>query len=58
LSIELELSPSAGVDGADVEARLGQRLREALGLTVSLRIVGSGTLPRFDMKARRMVIEG
>jgi phenylacetate-CoA ligase len=57
LSIELELNPAAHEQSADVETRLAQRLREALGLTVALRIVASGTLPRYEMKARRMVIE-
>ena len=35
-----------------------QQLREALGLTIPVQIVPPGTLPQFDMKARRMVIEG
>jgi len=31
-------------------------LRDALGLSVPVRIVPSGALPRFEMKARRFVI--
>jgi phenylacetate-coenzyme A ligase PaaK-like adenylate-forming protein len=34
-----------------------QRLREALGLTVPIQIVAPGTLPRFEMKARRFIVE-
>jgi phenylacetate-CoA ligase len=56
LSVEIELDGGAGRAG-DVEARLGQRLREALGLTVAVRTAAAGSLPRFDMKARRFVID-
>jgi phenylacetate-CoA ligase len=51
LSIEIEVAPSS--DEGQVTTRLTHDLREALGLTVPLRVVASGTLPRFDMKARR-----
>ncbi len=56
LSLEIELTAGGGA-GPDVPARLSEALREALGLTVPLRIVGAGTLPRYEMKARRFVIE-
>jgi phenylacetate-CoA ligase len=56
LSIDIELA--GGVDGhADVAARVAAALREALGLTVPLKVVESGTLPRFELKSRRFVIE-
>jgi hypothetical protein len=29
----------------------------ALGLTVPVRLVEEGTLPRFEMKARRFILE-
>jgi hypothetical protein len=32
-------------------------LREALGLSVNVLVVESGTLPRFEMKANRFVVE-
>jgi phenylacetate-CoA ligase len=55
LSLEIEVSP--GTDGAaTVAPRLSAALRESLGLTVPLRIVDPGTLPRFEMKARRFVV--
>lgn len=57
LSIEIELTAGA-VDGAAISARLTRQLRSALGLTVPVRIVASGSLPRFEMKARRFVVEG
>ncbi len=54
LSLEIEIETSADADGT--AARLAQDLREALGLTIPVRVVAAGTLPRFDMKARRFVI--
>jgi phenylacetate-CoA ligase len=55
LSIEIELV--AGADGAStVPTHLAQALRDALGLTVPLRIVDAGTLPRFELKAKRFII--
>jgi phenylacetate-CoA ligase len=57
LSIEIEVMDGVS-DGAAVSARLTRQLRSALGLTVPVRIVASGSLPRFEMKARRFVVEG
>ncbi len=34
-----------------------QRLREALGLNVQVTPVAAGSLPRFEMKARRFVVD-
>lgn len=68
LSLEIELLPGAGAhagadagadggaDGAALVAALTGQLREALGLTVPVTIVPAGTLPQFDMKARRFVV--
>jgi phenylacetate-CoA ligase len=56
LSLEVEPTPSGGNAG-DLAARLGRRLREALGLNVPVRVVAPGGLPRFEMKARRFVVE-
>ena len=55
LSIEIELEPSAPED-LSAPTRVAHDLREALGLTVPVRVVAAGTLPRFDMKARRFVV--
>lgn len=57
LTVEVELTPHAG-DEAAVLAKVMQRLKEALGLSVQVRAVGAGTLPRFEMKARRFLVEG
>ena len=56
LSIEIEPAPGAGDLGALAE-KLSQQLFVALGLTVPARIAEPGSLPRFEMKARRFVVE-
>ncbi len=56
LTVEVEPDPGAG-DLAALAAAVGQRLREALGLTAPVRVVEPGGLPRFEMKARRFVVE-
>jgi phenylacetate-CoA ligase len=54
LALEVELD---GTGQSDPTARLVAALRDALGLHVLLRVVPFGTLPRFEMKAKRFVIE-
>jgi phenylacetate-CoA ligase len=55
LALEVELTSSAA-DPHTTTTRITQRLREALGLSVPIQIVGQGALPRFEMKARRFII--
>jgi phenylacetate-coenzyme A ligase PaaK-like adenylate-forming protein len=57
VTVELELTAHAGEE-APVLAKVMQRLKEALGLSVHVRAVSAGTLPRFEMKARRFLVEG
>jgi phenylacetate-CoA ligase len=56
LSIDIELDPSTR-NGQAIAGKLSAQLREALGLTVPVHIVEPGTLPQFEMKARRFVVE-
>ena len=57
-SLSIEIEPTAeAADMAAIATRVSQQLREALGLAVPVRVVGSGTLPRFEMKAQRFVVE-
>jgi phenylacetate-CoA ligase len=56
LLVEIEVTPQAA-DSTVLGARVSQRLREALGLSVPVRIAAGGALPRFEMKARRFVVE-
>jgi phenylacetate-CoA ligase len=55
LSIDIEIEPSAA-NAPTIAARAAAGLRQALGLTVPVRVVDAGTLPRFEMKARRFVV--
>jgi phenylacetate-CoA ligase len=54
LSLEIEAAPDAA---PVIQRKLAQRLLDALGLTVPVRIAQPGSLPRFEMKARRFVVE-
>jgi phenylacetate-CoA ligase len=57
-SLSVEIEPAPGVEGPPaLAAAVSKRLREALGLNVPVRAVGPRTLPRFEMKARRFVVE-
>ena len=56
-AVHLEIEVGADADAATTAALAGQRLRDALSLTVSVRSVPAGALPRFEMKARRFVVE-
>ena len=56
VAIEVELAPGPGEDGA-VSGAVESALRQALGLSVTVQTVRTGTLPRFEMKARRFVVE-
>jgi phenylacetate-CoA ligase len=58
LSIEIEVVGDGSEDVGAVSSKLVRQLRSALGLTVPVRVVENGTLPRFEMKARRFVVEG
>jgi len=57
LSIEVEPAPGTG-DVATLPWRLSHQLREALGLNVPVYLAEPGSLPRFEMKARRLVVKG
>ena len=55
IRVELEVGPAGDTAGAATKVAL--QLREALGLTVPVHVVQAGTLPRFEMKAVRFVVE-
>ncbi len=52
ISLKIEPDPAAP---EDLTHRLESGLRDALGLRIPTEIVEPGTLPRFEMKARRWV---
>ncbi len=56
LTLDIEALPgTADADG--LAARVAHELRVALGLNVPVRLVEAGSLPRFEMKARRFTVE-
>ena len=56
LVLEIEIGDHTAERDA-VAATLTAQLRDALGLTVPVTVVDAGVLPRFEMKARRFIIE-
>ena len=55
MGVEVEVAPEA--DKRTVIALAAERLRDALGLAIPVAAVRAGSLPRFDMKARRFVVD-
>jgi phenylacetate-CoA ligase len=55
LRLEIEVAPQT--DAVAIAGRVAYQLREALGLTVAVTPVAGGTLPRFEMKASRFVVD-
>jgi phenylacetate-CoA ligase len=57
-SLRLEIEVARGLDdNSAVASKVAYHLREALGLSVNVDVVEPGTLPRFEMKANRFVVE-
>ena len=54
LTIEVEQEPGVG---PSLPHRLEAKLRDALSLRIPVTLVADGTLPRFEMKARRWIRE-
>ena len=57
LTVEVELQGNA-TDTGGGRPRWARPCTRALGLTVPVRAVAAGTLPRFELKARRFVVDG
>lgn len=55
LSIEVEPEPDAVTAPVGLAHRIEARLREALSLRIPVSVAPAGSLPRFEMKARRWV---
>lgn len=52
--LEIDVEPAAHADEARLAERVTARLRDRLNFRPDVRIVAPGTLPRFEMKARRV----
>jgi phenylacetate-CoA ligase len=53
--ISLEIEPAAGDYSTDLVLRVEAAMRNAFGLRVAVASAPSGSLPRFEAKARRWV---
>ncbi|MCZ6815625.1 MAG: phenylacetate--CoA ligase family protein [Planctomycetota bacterium] len=51
----IEIEPSAGVESGGLPGRIESAIRDRLHFKPTVRAVAPGTLPRFEMKARRLV---
>jgi phenylacetate-CoA ligase len=56
LTVEIEVAPHVP-DAPAIASRVAYELKEAFGLTIPVRVVPAGTLPRFEMKASRFLVE-
>ena len=57
-ALGVEIEAVGGSDGASLVARrVADEIQASVGLSVSVTAVPEGTLPRFEMKARRFVVE-
>jgi phenylacetate-CoA ligase len=56
LAVEIE-AVSGAAHASTLTSKVAARLLEAFGLHVPVRLVEQGALPRFEMKARRFVVE-
>ncbi|HEV8060542.1 MAG TPA: AMP-binding protein [Gemmataceae bacterium] len=54
-ALRIEVEPAAGVDGKGLAETVSQALRDELLFRVDVAPVPGGSLPRFEMKARRLV---
>ena len=55
--VRIAVEPVVAADGGDLAQRLAQAIREELLFRAEVEAVSPGTLPRFEMKAKRIVHE-
>lgn len=53
--LRIEIEPREESSGDDLAERVGRAIRDELLFRAEVRVVRPGTLPRFEMKARRLV---
>jgi phenylacetate-CoA ligase len=55
LEVRLEAEPSLSATGyAGLETRLAEELRYRIGVTIAVRVLAPGALPRYELKSRRI----
>lgn len=55
--LRLELEPASESAAADLPVRVGRAIKDRLNFTAEVACVPCGTLPRFELKGRRLVRE-
>jgi phenylacetate-CoA ligase len=55
VDLRIEVEPKAGVAGDTVAAEVGRAVRDEFLFRVEVTAVPPGSLPRFELKARRVV---
>jgi len=53
--LRIEVEPTAGTDGDELSERVSRAVRDGLLFRVEVTMATPGSLPRFEMKARRIV---
>jgi len=56
-ALKIDVEPRAGSPGDQLGDRISQAVRDKFLFRADIRVVPSGSLPRFEMKARRIVIK-
>jgi phenylacetate-CoA ligase len=56
-TLRMDIEVAAGTDAGAVASKVAYHLREAIGLNVAVQVVDPGTLPRFEMKSKRFIVE-
>ena len=56
-ALKIDVEPRAGSSGDQLGDRISQAVRDKFLFRADIRVVPSGSLPRFEMKARRIVIK-
>ncbi len=54
-SLRIDIEPQHGADSASLAARVGDAIRERLLFRAEVMSVAPGSLPRFDLKAKRVI---
>ena len=57
LELTVEIEPASQEGVSVLVDHVSQQLREALALTVRVEVADPGALPRFEMKARRFIVD-
>jgi phenylacetate-CoA ligase len=55
--LKIEIEPSLGTDGGGTAKRLSEAIRDRFNFKPVVVAVDPGTLPRYEMKSRRLIRE-